>query len=418
MAVQAMTLSEREHDAFVKQHDRGDLLQLSSWANVKRTNGWSGERVAVARDGQTTGVALLLFKRLPKLPYTLCYAPRGFVVDYDDNESLEALRNEAVRVAKANKAIAIKLDPNVDRDEIPGLLEAMSGLGFKHNGYGGGFDYAQPRFTMETDLKPSEKDIFAKFHHKFRYNVRLAERKGIVCYEAGREELETFANLMKVTGERDGFSIRGLDYFENLYDCLANEGDAKLFLTKLDPTAALVKTNATIEKAERDLAKIERSLEKETVEKKVTSLRNRQTQTTEQIEKAKQARAELESLQERYPQGLILSGALLTLAGRRSYYLYGASSNEFREFMPNHLMQWTMMQYAKSVGAERYDFGGVSGNIEATDEYAGLYAFKSGWGSDMIEKVGEFDLPLNRPLYMLFEKGLPLVKELRRRLRR
>jgi hypothetical protein len=106
---------------------------------------------------------------------------------------------------------------------------------------------------------------------------------------------------------------------------------------------------------------------------------------------------------------------VINACGRRSYYLYGASSNEFREFMPNHLMQWTMMQAAKASGAERYDFGGVSGRTEPDDEYAGLYAFKSGWGSDMIEKVGEFDLVLNRPLYFALETGLPLLKGLRKR---
>ncbi|RHB51093.1 lipid II:glycine glycyltransferase FemX [Exiguobacterium sp. AM39-5BH] len=417
MAVLPITLTEKEHDEFVKAHDRGDLLQLSSWANVKRQNGWFAERIAVATDGVTSGVALLLFKRVPKLPFTLCYAPRGFVVDYDDVASLTALTEEAKRVAKANKAITVKIDPNIDRDEVPGLLTEMASLGFSHKGYGGGFDYAQPRFTMETDLRPSEKEIFGKFHHKFRYNVRLAERKGIVCTEVGRDGLKTFADLMKVTGERDGFAIRGLDYFENLYDCL-QPGDARLFLTKLEPKLALEQQMATLEKAERDLGKIERSLETETVEKKRTSLLNRQKQTGEQIEKIKAALPELNELHDKYPNGLVLSGGLLTLAGRRSYYLYGASSNEFRDFMPNHLMQWTMMQAAKASGAERYDFGGVSGSTEPDDEYAGLYAFKSGWGSEMVEKVGEFDLVLNRPLYFALETGLPLVKGLRKRLRR
>ncbi|MFY7868079.1 MAG: peptidoglycan bridge formation glycyltransferase FemA/FemB family protein, partial [Exiguobacterium sp.] len=114
MAVQPITLTEKEHDDFVKTHDRGDLLQLSSWGDVKRQNGWTSERVAVARDGVTSGVALLLFKRVPKLPYTLCYAPRGFVVDYDDLASLQALVKEATRVATAHKAIVVKIDPNID----------------------------------------------------------------------------------------------------------------------------------------------------------------------------------------------------------------------------------------------------------------------------------------------------------------
>ncbi|HCN58023.1 MAG TPA: methicillin resistance protein [Exiguobacterium sp.] len=419
MTYQQLEIEPAQFEQFVKTHPKGDLLQLPAWGSVKAATGWTHERIAVGTaGGQLVGVALLLFKKVPKLPFTLCYAPRGFVVDYTDQAAVAALRDAAIQVAKKRKAITIKLDPNVDRTEYPNLLQEMKALGFKHNGFGGGFDYAQPRFTMETSLEGSEKEIFDRFHSKFRYNVRLAERKGIVCYEASREELKTFANLMVETGERDGFSIRGLDYFENLYDHLRPTGDAALFLTKLDVVRALENTEAALLQAEKELAKIHRQLEKETVEKKINSLNNRLEQTTAQIEKAEKSKTELMAIAAKHPNGVILSGGLLTLAGRRSYYLYGASSNEYREFMPNHLMQWTMMRHAKAHGAISYDFGGVSGSTDPDDHYAGLYAFKSGWGSEMIEKIGEFDYVLNKPLYLLLETGLPILQKIRKKLRR
>ncbi|VWX36932.1 lipid II:glycine glycyltransferase FemX [Exiguobacterium oxidotolerans] len=419
MNYQPLELTTERFEAFVKTHLKGDLLQLPAWGDVKQATGWTHQRIAVGTpDGQPIGVALLLFKQVPKLPFTLCYAPRGFVVDYANKEAVTALRDLAIKVAKQHKAIAIKLDPNIDRDEDPTLLTEMMALGFKHNGFGGGFDHAQPRFTMETSLEGTEKEIFDRFHSKFRYNVRLAERKGIVCYEASREELKTFAKLMVETGERDGFSIRGLDYFENLYDHLRPNGDAALFLTKLDAAKALESTEALLLQADRELAKIHRQLEKETTEKKIKSLNNRLEQTTAQIDKAEKSKTELMAIAAKHPDGVILSGGLLTLAGRRSYYLYGASSNEYREFMPNHLMQWTMMQYAKAHGAVSYDFGGVSGSTDPDDHYAGLYAFKSGWGSTMIEKIGEFDYVLNKPLYLVLETGLPILKRLRKKFRR
>lgn len=419
MTYQPIVVTIDQFETFVKTHPKGDLLQLPAWGEVKSATGWTHERIAVGTaSGEITGVGLLLFKKVPKLPFTLCYAPRGFVVDYTDTDALRALRDEAIRVAKQQKAIAIKFDPNVEREEYPGLLQEMQRLGFKHNGFGGGFDYAQPRFTMETSLVGTEKEIFDGFHSKFRYNVRLAERKGIVCEQADREGLKTFAKLMVETGERDGFSIRGLDYFENLYDHLHPKGDAVLFLTKLDVVRALENTEALLLQADKELSKIHRQLEKETAEKKLKSLNNRLEQTTAQIEKAEKSKTELMTIAAKHPNGVILSGGLLTLAGRRSYYLYGASSNEYREFMPNHLMQWTMMQYAKEHGALSYDFGGVSGSTDPDDHYAGLYAFKSGWGSRMIEKIGEFDYVLNRPLYLLLETGLPILQKLRKKLRR
>ena len=76
---------------------------------------------------------------------------------------------------------------------------------------------------------------------------------------------------------------------------------------------------------------------------------------------------------------IVLSGAILTFCGKKSYYLYGASSNEFRDLSPNYLMQWTMIKRAIEKGCTSYDFGGVSGYIpedNVDDHEAGLYEFK------------------------------------------
>ena len=60
----------------------------------------------------------------------------------------------------------------------------------------------------------------------------------------------------------------------------------------------------------------------------------------------------MEALEAKHPEGLYLSGALLVFAGNKSYYLYGASSNDYRDFLPNHHMQFAMMQYARAHGAK------------------------------------------------------------------
>ena len=64
----------------------------------------------------------------------------------------------------------------------------------------------------------------------------------------------------------------------------------------------------------------------------------------------------------KHPNGIYLSGALLMFAGSKSYYLYGASSNDYRDFLPNHHMQYEMMKFAREHGAKTYDFGGTDNN--------------------------------------------------------
>ena len=109
-----MNITNQDHDAFVKNHPNGDLLQLTKWAETKQLTGWYSKRIAVGENGEVKGVGQLLFKKVPKLPFTLCYVSRGFVTDYNDKLALEALLEYAIQVAKQEKAYAIKIDPDVE----------------------------------------------------------------------------------------------------------------------------------------------------------------------------------------------------------------------------------------------------------------------------------------------------------------
>ncbi len=62
--MEKMHITNQEHDAFVKSHPNGDLLQLTKWAETKKLTGWYARRIAVVgRDGEVQGVAQLLFKK-------------------------------------------------------------------------------------------------------------------------------------------------------------------------------------------------------------------------------------------------------------------------------------------------------------------------------------------------------------------
>ena len=115
----------------------------------------------------------------------------------------------------------------------------------------------------------------------------------------------------------------------------------------------------------------------------------------------------METLEQKHPDGMYLSGALLMFAADKSYYLYGASSNEYRDFLPNHHMQFAMMQYARQQGAKTYDFGGTDNDPDKDSSHYGLWTFKKVWGTYLSEKIGEFDYVLNKPLYQVIENVKP-----------
>lgn len=400
--MEKMNITNQEHDAFVKSHPNGDLLQLTQWAETKKLTGWYSKRVAVGENGEIKGVAQLLFKKVPKLPYTLCYVSRGFVADYNDKAVLEALLKYTKKVAQQERAYAIKIDPDVEVDKAGDTLINLRQLGFVHKGFKEGLskDYIQPRMTMITPIDQTDEELIKSFERRNRSKVRLALKRGTKVERAGRDQLPIFADLMRITGERDGFLTRDISYFQNVYDALHPDGDAELFLVKLEPEPVLKEITGENKEVE---AEIEKLKQKKQDKKTLNKIKDAEAK----IARNQKLIAQMEELRSQHPEGVYLSGALLMFCGKKSYYLYGASSNDYRDFLPNHHMQFEMMRYAREKGATTYDFGGTDNDPDKDSEHYGLWAFKKTWGTYLSEKVGEFDYVLNKPLYYIVEQVKP-----------
>ena len=113
-----------------------------------------------------------------------------------------------------------------------------------------------------------------------------------------------------------------------------------------------------------------------------------------------------------------IAGTLAIHYGDKVWYLYGASSNEYRNLMPNYLLQWRMIQWAIETGCRVYDFRGVSGDISEDNPHYGLYRFKQGFHGEFTEFVGEYDYVQNQLMYFVAEKGSLAYKGLAAKLYR
>ena len=126
-------------------------------------------------------------------------------------------------------------------------------------------------------------------------------------------------------------------------------------------------------------------------------------------------------------EGTYLSGAICFKIGDKCWYVFGASSNEHRNVMPNYAMQWAMISWAKSLDCAWYDFRGVSprrrqegeaaSEVEKEDHLQGLNRFKEGFGAEYVEYLGEYDLVYSPPAYWLFTRARPAVRSLIRKMR-
>ena len=212
----------KEYEDFVSSHPNGHFLQSYAWGKQKPEWTWEGLFVR-ADDGAIRGAMSVLIRRAPSLPYSIMYAARAPVCDLHDEATLAELMEGAKKLAEKYKAYCLKLDPDVSIEDSE-FADIMARLGFKRRDTGKNFSGIQPRFVFRLDVDgKTEEELMASFHSKTRYNIRVAERKGVEIKLCGVEAVADFSEMMLETGVRDGFVVRSADYFENM---LKNLGDS------------------------------------------------------------------------------------------------------------------------------------------------------------------------------------------------
>lgn len=114
-----------------------------------------------------------------------------------------------------------------------------------------------------------------------------------------------------------------------------------------------------------------------------------------------------------------VSGTMAGLYGNKCLYLYGASGNKYRNYMPNYLIQWEMIRWSLENGCTVYDLRGVPGIIEdENNPIYGLYKFKKGFAGEATEMIGEFDLVFKPFWHRLFRFAESMRKKLRKTISR
>ena len=335
------TTRQDEWDQFVHAHPRGHLLQSWGWGELKANFGWSPLRLAL-RDEQQRMVAAaqVLRHSAPHVPLRLghlAYMPKGPVIDWSQPALCKAFFAQLHMLLSKQGALALRIEPDCamdtlsqdGSDEMNDFNQCRDRMSVEQ------FSPAQaiqPVRTILLDLAPDESALLAQMKEKWRYNVRLADRKGVTVRAAqSLDDVLAWYALMQTTATRDQFGIHTRNYYCDAWRIFAPRQQLRLLLAE--------------------------------------------------------------------HEGRLLAGIFVGLFARQGIYLYGASSNESRNLMPNYLLQWEAIRWAKQQGATRYDFWGIPETDNKDEAMAGVYRFKGGWGGRIVTFVGCYE-HVYRPLGM------------------
>ncbi|MFQ5610514.1 MAG: lipid II:glycine glycyltransferase FemX [Anaerolineae bacterium] len=328
------------------------VLQTWEWGEFKSRWGWQPVRLLWAGARRPLAAAQVLRRAIPGTPWGMMYVPKGPALDYEDLATVRQVLTALAGFARARRAIFIKIDPDVARsygatsenDNVLAqpVLDCLAAQGWRFSS-----QQIQFRNTIVIDLSVDEDALLARMKGKWRYNIRLAARKGVTVSQGGAEELPAFYRLYAQTSRRNGFLIRPEAYYLDLWSQFMAAGRASLILARVGPEP--------------------------------------------------------------------VAGLILFHFEDTAWYMYGASSDRYRNLMPNYLLQWEVMQLARRLGCRRYDMWGAPDAFDESDPMWGVYRFKAGFGGELIRGLGAFDFPTNRVAYWAYVVGLPRLLRLKRR---
>jgi peptidoglycan pentaglycine glycine transferase (the first glycine) len=308
-----------------------------------------GANVATASQTPPRAAFQFLWRQpIAQLPLRVGYIPKGPVVDWEDDEAVDAVLAQIEGVCRARGCLFVKIDPDVAETERAGRrLRAL----LHQRGWRFSPEQIQFKNTAYTDLSGDEESLMMAFKSKWRYNIRLAERRGIQIRAGTGADLSAFYELYGETGDRDGFLVRPFDYYKTTWQTmLAAQSDPQ------NPAGGALLL-AEHEEEEKPVA-----------------------------------------------------GIFLFRYGERAWYFYGASSERRRRDMPNHLLQWRAMQWAKEQGCTLYDWWGAPTQIDDPDDpMQGVWSFKEGFAAQFRPHIGAWDWSPTPMLWSAYHRIMPLL---------
>jgi peptidoglycan pentaglycine glycine transferase (the first glycine) len=228
------------------------ILQTWEWGQIKNQFGWQ----PAYHQWQTPGpAAALVLERTLSLagissPLRILYVPKGPLLDWNHTALRMQVLDDLQFLARERRAIFIKMDPDIviGSETSSSAIVKANTLGetitidLQSRGWQFSQDQIQFRNTVMLDLTVSEEELLERMKPKTRYNIRLAERKGVQIRPGTVEDYPLIYRMYAETSLRDGFTIREEGYYQTVWETFHRQGMAEPLIAEVDnlPVAALV----------------------------------------------------------------------------------------------------------------------------------------------------------------------------------
>lgn len=407
-------LTNNEFDTFTKSYPINSLFQTKEYAFVMNHQGYESKFIGLINGNKIVGATLIIIEK--HHGYSYAYAPRGFLINYND-ESLYEIFNEGIKKFLGEQGIvAVKLSPIIvkniydsnknsyySNENYSHIYDYMKRLDYHHYGYNNFFEAQRPRFESVINLSIGTEKLFNNISKSFRTKIRTAKKNGIYIRKGNLDDINILYNQVKNKYPRN------LKYLTDIYEEFGKENKCDLYFARLDTKKYLVNSQNKYENTYSISQDINYKLADQ---KNSFKLINNKLDIDNKLENYKLKLVNATKMIEKYPEGIDLASILVVKNRDQVHMIIDGYDVNYRNLNAKHLLLWELIKKYSEEGYKIFNLGGVSNILIDENKYSGLNDFKINFGSYFVEYMGDLEVKTNNKLYIMHNNPIKrLIKK-------
>lgn len=401
-------LNIEEFTNFQKNHPLSNFYQTINYGLLMAEHGYDYDLVGLVDDNNNVVAASLILIKSIGIKSNYGYAPRGFLVDYENKYILDTFTQKLKEYYYKKNTIFIKLNPFITIGEIDNstyettynskrdIIYNLAQFGYKKLKDNLYFESQLPRFNAIVDLNTISSQKYSK---NTKNKIKKGIRKGLKFAKYPKEYLNDFYKFVENKNSNDEF------FYKDFYTCFSKEDNVDLFLVSIDYYEFLQNSqyvyNEELEINNKLNSKLANAKSDKIINAKMTSDRTLLSYKNDIMEATKGMSDNKEGF---------IAGAIVVKHNDTATVIASGYDINYKRFSPNYFLHYSIIKYYND-NYKYLDLNGIVGDFKNENPYSGLNRFKLGFNPNIYEYLGEFDLIIEPKTYDIFLQNGILAKE-------
>lgn len=404
-------LTNQEFNNFTNSFPLYSIYQTSEYGFLMNTVNYDSIFLGLMDDNKILAASLILIEKESIFKYA--YAPKGFLIDYNDKLLVEKFTELIKDYLNKKRVMAIKINPMIvrkftdhtnntvnDNPYFNKQIDFLKKLKYYHLGFNNLFEAFKPRFEAILDIDKDINELYRNINSEFKEKIKFADDSGIRIIKGNSKNIDYLYEQIKDKHHRDK------KYFEEMMHLFKKRNMIDYYYSKLDTNAYLISVQKRYQNQLTICNNINNKLFENVGKDNEEIINNKITEENKLNELKKELIYATNLLKEK-PEGIIVSTILL-IKYREQIYLYTDGSNkEFKNLYPKHLMLWKLIEKYNKEGYKTFNMGGITNPSVDNEKYNNLNEFKLNFNSRSVEYIGDLELITNNTLYTLYRNSKP-----------